>query len=61
MNERKRRMMRQEMQGCSDEQAIRMIDRAETASVRDGVNDGENRDKMSEGQRGQRTGEGTVR
>lgn len=59
MDERKRGMMRGEMRGDSDEQAITMTDRAEETSARDeGV---VNRDKMSEGQRGRRTGEWKIR
>lgn len=51
MDERKRGMMREEMQGDSDEQAITMIDRAEETSARHGGSHRMNIDKMSEGQR----------
>lgn len=45
MDERKRGMMRGEMWGDSDEQAITMIDRAEETSARDGGSHWMNRDK----------------
>lgn len=50
MDERTRGMMRGEMWGDSDEQAITMIDRAEETSARDGGNQRMNRDEMSEGE-----------
>lgn len=44
-------MMRGEMRGDSDEQAITMMDRAEETSAKDGGSRRMNRDKMSKGQR----------
>lgn len=57
MDERKRGMMRGEMRGDSDEQAITMIDGAEETSARDGGSRRMSGNKMSEGRRGRRAGE----
>lgn len=54
-------MMRGEMRGDSDEQAIMMIDRAGETSARDGGSCWMNRDEMSEGQREARAGEWRIR